>query len=74
MHPGSPITQLIDINLKERKRRKLVLELDGKVCSSETSVSEFGLWRRSVEGKAAAWKCRPIDEAVDGYFHLEEMQ
>lgn len=76
MRPGSLITQLTDINLKERKRkrRKLFLESEGKVCSSGTSVNEFGLWGRSVEGKAAAWKCHPIDEAVDGYFHLEEMQ
>ena len=54
--------------------RQLLLELNGKVCSSETSVSEFGLWRKSVEGKATALKCHRIHEEVDGYFHLKEMQ
>lgn len=54
--------------------RQLLLELNGKVCSSETSVSEFGLWRKSVEGKVTVWKCHLIHEAVDGYFHLKEMQ
>lgn len=53
---------------------QLLLELNGKVHSSETSVSEFRLWRNGVEGKAAAWQCHPIHEAVDGYFHLNEMQ
>lgn len=54
--------------------RQLLLELNGKVCSSEIACGEFGLWRNHLEGKTTAWKCRSICEAVDGYFHLKEMQ
>lgn len=49
--------------------KQLLLELNSKVCGSETAVSEFDLWRKSVEGKAP-----PMYEAVDGCFHLKEMQ